>query len=148
MPPSAPKPAPRASSAAVAAVMRANRSSNTGPERRLRSALHQRGLRFRKDYCLSADGVRIRIDVAFPRHRLAVLVDGCFWHACPVHFALPRTNTTYWSAKMARNRARDAANGAGLASLGWRLVRVWEHTPADEAAQLVLTQLDATFATP
>lgn len=92
--------------------------------------------------------MRLRVDIAFPRRRLAVLVDGCFWHACPVHYATPRTHATYWTAKIARNCARDAANDAALAALGWRSIRIWEHMAPDDAASLVLAELSAESRQP
>jgi DNA mismatch endonuclease, patch repair protein len=124
--------APPASSPAARAAMQGNRSTDTRPEVRLRSELHRSGLRFRKN--LAPPGLRCRIDVLFPKARLAVLVDGCFWHGCPEHGTTPRTNAAYWEEKLARNRARDRRNDAELAAAGWRVLRIWEHEPAAVAA--------------
>jgi len=127
---------PPASSAAVRSVMQGNRGRDTKPEVALRSALHRRGLRFRK-HAAPLRGLRCRADVVFPRERVAVFVDGCFWHRCPEHGLRPRTNQAYWDAKIARNVERDARNNAALAAAGWTVVRVWEHEPLEVAAERV-----------
>lgn len=115
--------------------MQANRRADTRPELELRSALHARGLRFRKDHPLSAPGRRsIRVDVVFTRARMAVFVDGCFWHSCPEHGLIPKANSDYWIPKLRRNRERDQQIDAALEAEGWTVVRVWEHEPVDEAA--------------
>lgn len=120
--------------------MQANRSRDTGPEIQLRSALHRAGLRFRKHFRIP--GTRTSCDVAFPKQRVAVFLDGCFWHDCPVHGHVPKTNAEYWGRKLERNRARDEATNALLISLGWVPVRVWEHeTPFITAVERVTAQL-------
>jgi DNA mismatch endonuclease (patch repair protein) len=127
--------------------MQGNVRRDTRPERALRSALHRLGLRYRVDLKLGAGRSAPRPDVAFMRARVAVFVDGCFWHGCPEHGTSPRTNSGYWSAKVARNRARDSANDAALAEAGWAVVRVWEHespaTAADAIAALVESRVRA-----
>lgn len=111
---------------------------DTRPEVALRAELHRRGLRFRKDHFLPIRGARgVRVDIAFTRTRVAVFVDGCFWHSCPDHGHAPRRNTGYWGPKLARNRIRDTLVTERLVEEGWRVVRVWEHTPPIEAADLV-----------
>lgn len=117
--------------------MRANRRADTKPERAVRSALHRRGLRFRKDLRVMVDGGRARPDVAFTRARVAVFVDGCFWHHCPEHGAIPAANRDYWEAKLARNVERDRRNDAALRGAGWRVLRFFEHVDAEEAADQV-----------
>ncbi len=126
-------PAPPPSSPGAAAVMRGNRGVDTRPESALRSVLHAMGLRFRK-HALPERGLRCRADVLFPAARVAVFVDGCFWHRCPEHGTSPRTNSPYWRAKLDRNVERDRRNDAALAAAGWAVVRVWEHEDAAEAA--------------
>jgi DNA mismatch endonuclease, patch repair protein len=121
--------------------MRANRRTDTKPEMALRRALHRQGLRYRKDYRLDLDGARVRPDIAFTARRVAVFVDGCFWHACPVHGTKPAANTWYWGPKLARNVERDRAADAALAAAGWRVVRVWEHEPLDAAVAAVIAAL-------
>src|SRR5262245_55833621 len=105
--------------------MLANRRRNTRPEVRLRSALHGHGLRYRVDHKIGSGRSAPRPDVVFTQARVAVFVDGCFWHGCPEHGTQPRTNSDYWRAKLARNRQRDEANTAMLESQGWSVVRVW-----------------------
>jgi DNA mismatch endonuclease, patch repair protein len=107
--------------------MRRNLRSGTRPEVLVRSELHRRGLRFRKDLPLRLSDRVVRPDIVFTRARLAVFIDGCFWHACPIHGNQPRANTDYWGPKLARNVARDRAVDAALAAAGWQVLRVWEH---------------------
>lgn len=81
--------------------------------------------------------LRCRADLVFPTERVAVFVDGCYWHGCPEHGGRPMTNSAYWNAKIARNVARDRRNDAALADAGWGVVRVWEHEPPSDAARRV-----------
>src|SRR5438445_12809478 len=119
--------------------MRANRRVDTKPELALRSALHRRGYRFRKDYRLDLDaGARVRPDIAFTAKRVAVFVDGCFWHVCPEHGTKPAANTWYWGPKLARNVERDRAADAALVAAGWQVVRTWEHESLGAAVAVVL----------
>jgi DNA mismatch endonuclease (patch repair protein) len=117
--------------------MQANRRVDTRPELRLRSALHRLGLRFRTDLPLSLPELRVRPDVVFTRHHLAVFLDGCFWHSCPEHGATPKANSAYWTAKLERNRRRDARVAAALETAGWKVVRVWEHEDPLGAARKI-----------
>lgn len=116
--------------------MQGNRGVDTGPELALRSELHRRGLRFRKT-TTPIEGVRCRADLVFKRARVAVFVDGCFWHRCPIHGTQPRTNNEYWQAKLDRNVARDRRNDEALMTSGWEVVRVWEHEDVGAAADRV-----------
>jgi DNA mismatch endonuclease (patch repair protein) len=104
--------------------------SSTGPELDLRRALHRRGLRFQ------VAGIRLpgRPDIGFTRAKIAVFVDGCFWHRCPQHGTLPKNNADWWLAKLKRNVERDGEKDAALAELGWLVVHVWEHEDMTEAA--------------
>ncbi len=134
---------PHPSSQGRSANMRAIRRANTKPELALRRALHRRGYRFRKDLRLDlAGGTRVRPDIAFTARRVAVFVDGCFWHACPEHGGKPSVNQAYWGPKLQRNVERDRAADAALAAAGWRVVRVWEHVPLDDAVAEVVSALD------
>ncbi len=117
--------------------MRANRGRDTGPELALRRALHARGLRYRVDHPLPFDRRR-RADILFTRAKVAVFIDGCFWHGCPEHGTMPRTNSAFWSAKIARNRSRDADTNARLQEAGWLVLRFWEHEPPERGAATVL----------
>lgn len=122
-----------ASSEHARRTMRANRHRDTKPELALRSILHSRGLRFRVD-CSPMKGVRSRADIVFTKAKIAVFVDGCFWHGCPEHFIMPKTNTDYWSTKISRNAARDTSVNRTLKDAGWTVMRVWEHEDSNVAA--------------
>lgn len=117
--------------------MSAIRRSDTKPELLVRSALHRLGYRFRKEYKLKAPGRSIRVDIAFPTEGLAVFVDGCYWHQCPEHGTVPKTNRDYWVPKLRRNVARDALVAAALRRDGWSVLRIWEHVAADDAVRLI-----------
>src|SRR5689334_3813467 len=124
--------------------MRANQRTDTKPELALRHALHRLGYRYRKDHRLDLDGGRrVRPDIAFTARKVAVFVDGCFWHACPEHGSKPRANEWYWGPKLVRNVERDRINDAALILAGWTVVRLWEHIPLDEAIGTVVTALGA-----
>ncbi len=122
-----------ASSAANRKTMQANRSRDTRPELAVRSAVHARGLRYRVAV-RPVRTVRRSADLVFTRARVAVFLDGCFWHGCPEHFHMPATNPDYWGPKIAANAARDAETDALLAAEGWTVLRFWEHAIAVEAA--------------
>ncbi len=118
--------------------MQGNRRRDTDPEKQLRRRLHARGLRYRVDHPLRPGGTRlVRPDVVFPRARVAVFVDGCFWHGCPEHFVAPKSNTGYWGPKIEGNRVRDRATDARLAAEGWVVHRCWEHEPMEQVAERV-----------
>jgi DNA mismatch endonuclease (patch repair protein) len=112
--------------------MRSNRSVDTGPEVKLRSALHRTGHRFRK-HVQPLAGLRCSVDIAFTRQRVAVFVDGCFWHCCPEHGTRPKRNADWWSAKLDANVERDRRNTDRLTAAGWSVVRIWEHQTLDQA---------------
>jgi DNA mismatch endonuclease (patch repair protein) len=121
--------------------MQANRRSNTKPEVVLRSALHRLGYRYRKDFRLDLEGVKVRPDIVFTARKVAVFVDGCFWHVCPDHGRQPTTNEWYWTPKLRRNMERDQTVNAALEAAGWTVVRLWEHEPLATAVQAVVTSL-------
>jgi DNA mismatch endonuclease (patch repair protein) len=125
-------------------IMSAIRSKDTRPEVLLRKALWAKGMRFRKQYG------KERIDVAFPSHKLAIFVDGCFWHGCPIHSRLPKSHKEYWHPKLKRNRERDKAKEERLELEGWRILRFWEHEmksldPIIKKIQIALNR-DTSFA--
>jgi DNA mismatch endonuclease (patch repair protein) len=129
-----------ASSEAIRRTMLGCRSRDTRPEKALRSVLHALGLRFR--VCTRPiPAVRRTADVVFPRVKVAVFVDGCFWHGCPEHYRIPQTNTEYWDDKITGNCRRDLHTNSVLRDAGWTVVRIWEHeepsTAALEVAQIV-----------
>jgi DNA mismatch endonuclease, patch repair protein len=117
---------------------------DTRPEIALRRELTRRGRRgYRVDRDLVLPGVRRRADIAWVGRRIAVFVDGCFWHACPEHGTTPATNTSYWTPKLARNVARDRQTDQIAAEHGWTVLRIWEHEPPTVAAdrvEVVLTR--------
>jgi DNA mismatch endonuclease (patch repair protein) len=117
--------------------MKANRRRDTQPELRLRSALHNRGLRYRCDLRVDVPALRVRPDIVFTRQRVAVFVDGCYWHGCPEHGSTPTRNGDYWRAKIVANQARDERVAAGLEAAGWHVVRIWEHDDMDKAAERI-----------
>lgn len=112
--------------------MQSARRRDTAPEIALRSALHRRGFRFRVDYKLP--GLRRRADIVFPSERIAVFVDGCFWHGCPEHGTWPKANSEWWREKIRTNKSRDADTNRRLNELGWLVIRVWEHEDSIRAA--------------
>jgi DNA mismatch endonuclease (patch repair protein) len=121
--------------------MAAIKRSGTKPEVALRSALHRRGFRFRKDLRFDVGGVKVRPDVVFTARKVAVFVDGCFWHCCPIHGREPARNKWYWSPKLARNVERDRAADAALSAAGWNVVRAWEHENLDSVVDRVVRTL-------
>jgi DNA mismatch endonuclease (patch repair protein) len=131
---------PAASDRAARVRMTRQRRRDTAPELALRRELHRRGRRFRVDLA-PLPGLRRRADLVFPRQRLAVYVDGCFWHCCPQHATRPKANTDWWSSKLAANVDRDRDTDRRLARAGWRAVRVWEHEPVESAVLRVLAAL-------
>lgn len=134
---------PEPSSAAVRATMQGNRRRDTKPEMELRSALFSLGLRYRVDYPIRvmAEVRPIRPDVVFTRAKLAVFIDGCFWHSCPQHGTTPQRNSQYWNAKLARNLDRDRSYTKLLEEAGWAVLRFWEHHDPEDAAMTVLQVL-------
>ncbi|WP_435123377.1 very short patch repair endonuclease [Micromonospora tulbaghiae] len=133
---------PQASSAAARKVMQGNRGRDTRPELAVRRAAHRRGLRYRVDV-QPLPNVRRRADLVFPRERIAVFIDGCYWHGCPEHYKAPSANAAYWSAKIATNVARDQDTNSRLAAAGWRVIRAWEHESAEAVAdRLVAARIE------
>lgn len=139
-------PPPAASSEAARRVMQSNTRRDTKPERALASALHAAGLRYRRDFPVVLDVVRVRPDFVFTRARVAVFLDGCFWHGCPEHGSTPRANGSYWVAKLARNRDRDRRVTTALEASGWTVVRIWEHVEPDRAMREIASALDTARA--
>lgn len=118
--------APRASTEIVRRVMQANTGCTTSPERDLRSAAHRLGLRFRVN-CRPDRSLRCDADLVFRQSKVCVFVDGCYWHGCPRHFAVPKQNSAWWAEKIDDNRKRDARRTAELRDRGWVVIRLWEH---------------------
>ena len=118
------------------------RQKGTRCEIGLRKALHAKGLRYRLHVPLLTKPRRI-VDIVFPSARLAVFVDGCFWHGCPEHASWPKSNADFWREKIETNRSRDLDTNQRLAALGWETVRIWEHEDATEAANRIAELVDA-----
>lgn len=117
--------------------MQANRSRDTKPELAVRRRLHRQGLRYR--VAIAPDpGLRRKADIVFTRARVAVFIDGCFWHGCPEHGRRAfQHNADYWQCKIATNTARDEDTNARLRAAGWTVLRYWEHESAEAVAQKI-----------
>ncbi|MDR2566527.1 MAG: very short patch repair endonuclease [Bifidobacteriaceae bacterium] len=129
-----------ASSDATRRSMQANRSRDTGPEMAVRRLLFARGLRYRVAF-KPVKGERMTADIVFPGRRVAVFIDGCFWHGCPEHHRLPKTHTDYWQSKIARNTARDTHVAQVLETAGWTVLRFWEHEDPAEVAERIANRV-------
>jgi DNA mismatch endonuclease (patch repair protein) len=129
-------PHPGSSTEAVSLRMSAARRRDTRPELLLRRELHRRGRRFRVVLRVPGNNRRT-IDIAFTRVKLAVFIDGCFWHGCPEHGSSPAANREWWAKKLRTNQDRDADTNRILGDAGWTVLRVWEHVPSREAADRV-----------
>ncbi|HEX5593594.1 MAG TPA: very short patch repair endonuclease [Solirubrobacterales bacterium] len=127
---------PVPSSAAKSAEMSKLGRRDTLPERAIRSELHRRGFRFRVDRP-PLPGLRSRADIVFGPARVAVYVDGCFWHSCPEHGTRPKANAAWWERKLDRNRERDRETDRVLREHGWEVVRIWEHEDPVASAERV-----------
>lgn len=135
---------PQPLDADVSRRMRANSRRDTRPELAVRSLLHGAGLRFFVDRPLRLAGRTVRPDIVFPRARVAIFVDGCFWHACPEHGTRPQHNKRYWTPKLRRNVERDRAVDAALVAEGWRVERHWEHEEPAAVAESVRRALESS----
>jgi DNA mismatch endonuclease (patch repair protein) len=127
-----------ASSDAARAVMRGNRGRDTRPELSVRRLVHAAGLRYRVDARPLASR-RFRADMVFRSARVAVFIDGCFWHGCPEHYRSARTNAEFWSRKIEDNIARDRMVTSHLSEEGWTVIRAWEHQNPREVADAVIS---------
>lgn len=127
---------PKASSRDAERRMKANRNRDTKPELALRSKLHGMGFRYRVDKS-PLRGVRRRADLVFGPAKVAVFVDGCFWHGCPIHGTWPKKNAQFWRDKIETNKRRDADTDGRLEEAGWLPIRIWEHEDPEVAAQRI-----------
>lgn len=125
---------------AVSRRMSQQKSMDTAIELRLRRLLHRSGLRYRL-HARPIRGVRRTADIVFRPARVAVFVDGCFWHGCPDHGSLPKSNAAFWRAKIAGNVERDADTRRRLAEAGWLAIQVWEHDDPVEAARTITARV-------
>lgn len=135
-----------ATSPATRKAMQANRRRDTAPEMAIRRLVHAAGLRYRVD-ARPVPTARHTADMIFTRARVAVFIDGCWWHGCADHYRPPASNTTYWSGKVARNRERDQRANAVLAAAGWTVVRIWEHEAPEAAARRIEAAVRGVAAT-
>lgn len=129
---------PKLSSKSASRRMANTGQRDTSAEMKIRRRLHRMGLRYRVDFPV-LNRPRRRADIAFTRARVAVFVDGCFWHGCPEHGTWPKSNADFWREKIETNRRRDQDTDERLAAAGWKVIRVWEHEDPDEAAERIAT---------
>ena len=120
--------------------MRGNRGRDTRPELQLRTELHARGLRYRVSV-RPVPELRRTADIVFPKKRMAIFVDGCFWHGCQEHHRPARKNSDFWTAKIRDNKRRDIETNQALAERGWQVIRCWEHEDPATVADLVVEAL-------
>src|ERR1035437_694348 len=122
--------------------MQRQRRRDTAPELAIRRILHAQGMRFFVDRKVLPE-LRTKADIVFPRTQVAVFIDGCFWHRCPDHGTLPKTNQAWWAAKLATTVARDRRTDEELSSSGWIVIRIWEHENSSTAAQRIASAVSA-----
>jgi len=118
-------------------IMRAVKSKDSKIEVKVRSALWRLGFRFYKN----KNDLPGKPDIAFPKKKLVIFIDSCFWHGCPEHLRRPNSNQEYWNAKIARNRNRDFEVNAIYQNMGWKLLRVWEHELKKESFQNCINKI-------
>lgn len=126
-----------ATSEATRRSMKGNRGRDTGPEMAVRRIVHSRGLRYRVDARPIA-ALNRRADLVFTRVKVAVFIDGCFWHGCPDHHTVAKANANYWAQKVAKNRERDLETCERLREEGWLVLRFWEHQTASDVAEAII----------
>jgi DNA mismatch endonuclease, patch repair protein len=120
-------------------------SRDTAPEVAVRRLLHASGLRYRVN--VPVPGMpRRTIDIVFPRTKVAILIDGCFWHGCPQHATQPKANAEWWRTKLDRNMARDRETTEHLTAAGWTVLRFWEHEDPEEVASRVREALTTAIS--
>ncbi|QNG35570.1 very short patch repair endonuclease [Geodermatophilaceae bacterium NBWT11] len=122
--------------------MSAVKKRDNGPEMAVRRLLHAAGLRYRVTWPVPGQRRRT-IDIAFTRARLAVFIDGCFWHGCPLHATSPKANAAWWAEKISTNRTRDADVTSQLEDMGWTVLRFWEHEVPEDVASAIVGRLTA-----
>ncbi|MFI8591057.1 very short patch repair endonuclease [Dietzia maris] len=120
--------------------MRSQKRRDTGCEMAVRRILHADGVRYRVDFRPLADQ-KFRVDIGWKSRKVAVFIDGCFWHACPEHLSIPKRNTEWWEAKLKANSDRDARTNSILRARGWTVLRFWEHEPPAGVADVIRTHL-------
>lgn len=134
-------PSPPASSEGARRTMLANRRKDTSIELAVRRLLHGAGARYRVDFAPDPTDRRRRADIVFTAAKVAVFLDGCFWHGCPEHYVEPKSNLEYWRPKISRNIARDLETKSRLEMRGWSVLRFWEHETPQDIADAVLREV-------
>ena len=129
-----------ATSDATRRSMQANKGRDTKPELVIRQLLHAEGFRYRVNI-RPVPEIRRTADIVFTRAKVAVFIDGCFWHGCPAHYQRPVSNRGYWDEKVLRNRARDVETSSVLADKGWKVLRFWEHEVVEAVVEAIQEQL-------
>lgn len=129
-----------ASSPGVRRGMQANKGRDTKPELAVRRAAHAAGLRYRVDH-RPIPSVNRRADLVFTRSKVAVFIDGCFWHGCPDHHTVAKSNASFWAEKVQRNRERDSQTNETLMAEGWAVLRAWEHEHPEVVVERILAAL-------
>lgn len=137
---------PRPSNELASRRMRNTHSRDTPPEMAVRRLLHSRGFRYRVD-TRPLPELNRRADLVFRKVKVAVFIDGCFWHVCPEHGSYPKANATWWAQKLRKNVERDRDTNLRLAAEGWKVIRIWEHVPPEIAADMVENAVSARRAT-
>ncbi len=127
---------PPPSSVAALRRMQAAKPKDTAPEKAIRSAIHRRGLRYRVD-AKPLKELNRRADIIFRSIKVAVFIDGCFWHGCPIHGTQAKANAEFWRVKIRQNRERDADTNKRLEDAGWKVIRVWEHEDSEDASEKI-----------
>jgi DNA mismatch endonuclease (patch repair protein) len=131
----------RATSAATRTSMQGNKARDTAPELAVRRLLHSMGLRYRVNK-RPIPTLQRTADILFTRAKLAVFIDGCYWHGCPEDYTAPKANASFWKEKVERNRERDAETNAVLAEHGWKVMRFWTHESPDSVATEIAAALE------
>ncbi|MEU4051451.1 very short patch repair endonuclease [Streptomyces olivaceus] len=139
-------PEPVPSSASVSARMSRQGSRDTAPEIAVRRLLHASGLRYRVNVPVPGMARRT-IDIVFPRAKVAIFLDGCFWHGCPQHATQPKSNAEWWRTKLDKNMSRDAETTEHLRDEGWTVLRFWEHEAPEDVAKQVAGALASCLRT-
>ncbi len=137
---------PAASSASVRARMQKQKRRDTDPEIQVRKRLHAAGIRYRVDNKLEAD-LRTRGDIVWRGLRIAVFIDGCYWHGCPLHVTRPKANADWWARKLDGNVTRDRRADTVLAARGWTVLRYWEHDSPAAVAGAIKVEIRRRRAT-
>ena len=127
---------PKPSSNAAMNRMKAAKARDTAPEKALRSELYKKGLRYRVD-ARPVKELNRRADIVFRSAKVAVFVDGCFWHGCPKHGTQAKANAEFWRNKIKQNQTRDAETNQLLKKAGWKVIRVWEHENPEKASKKI-----------